>query len=100
MNLPNTMQICGKQYTIVEEDKKWGGSGVTGKQQITVGMSDEQTAERKFENFMHEVMEMVTCEQHVRYEASDDESVFVMTHKQFNAFANGVASAIMPMVKI
>lgn len=99
MKIPKTVQICGKTYNVKRDNTMWGGSGATGKQELVVGTSNDQSTERKFENYVHEVAEMVAAEECMRFTASDDEVVFVMNHKQFNCFAAGIATAIMPMVK-
>lgn len=99
MRLPKTVQISGKKYTVRKDNTTWGGKGGTGRQEIVVGTKSDQSAARQFENFVHEVAELSAAEQSLRYEASDEEIVFVMNHKQFNSFANDIATAIMPMVK-
>ncbi len=99
MRLPKTVQISGKTYNVQQDKDRWGGNGGTGKQVITVGTKNDQSVERKFENFVHEVAEMVAAEQTLRFEANDSEIVFVMTHKQFDRFASDFATAILPMVK-
>ncbi len=99
MRIPQKVNISGKTYNIRQDKDRWGGNGATGKQQITVGTKNDQSTERKFENFIHEVAEMVAAEQTLRFEANDSEIVFVMTHKQFDRFASDVATAIFPMIK-
>ncbi len=99
MRFPKKVTICGKTYTVRQDKAIWGGNGGTGRQEIVVGTHKDQTAERKFENFIHEVAELTAAEQHVRYEAADDEIMFVMNHKQFDKFANGIAAVLCPMVK-
>ncbi len=99
MRLPKTVQISGKTYTVVKKPKKWGGTCQTGSQTIGVGTAKNQNAERIFNNFIHEVLEAITLERKLRYEAADDEMVFVMTHKQFDDYARDFATAIRPMVR-
>ena len=99
MKLPKTVQISGKKYTVRKDNTMWGGNGGTARQEIVVGTKKDQSCARQFENFMHEVAELAAAEQHLRYEAADDEVMFVMNHKQFNSFANDIATAIMPMIK-
>ena len=99
IRLPGTLDICGKRYKVIKDKKSWGGSGATGKQEIVVGMSNEQTSQRQFETFIHEVAEIVTCEQHLRFTATDDDVMFVMNHKQFDRFASSMAAAVLPMVQ-
>ena len=99
MRLPKTVQICGKKYNVRKDGSMWGGHGLTGKQEIVVGTAKNQTTHRKFQNYIHEVAELITCEQFTRYEANDEEIVFVMNHKQFDQFANHLATALLPMVK-
>ena len=99
LKLPKTVQISGKTYNVRRDKKRWGGTGRTGKQEIVVGTRNDQSSHRKFENYVHEVAEVVACERHLRYEASDEEVVLVMNHKQFDAFANDVAAALWPMVR-
>ena len=99
MRLPKTVQISGKTYTVKKNDKRWGGSLRTGSQEIVVGTEKDQSSHRIFNNFTHEIIEAVTLERKLRYEAADDEIIFVMTHKQFDDFAKDVATAIRPMIK-
>ncbi len=99
MRFPKKVSISGKTYSVGQDKTKWGGHGHTSTQHLVVGTRSDQTEERKFENFMHEVAEMVACEQHSRYEASDDEVVFVMNHRQFDRFVSDISSVVYPMVK-
>ncbi len=101
MRLPKIVNICGKTYTVKQAKDKngWSGSGKTGHQEITISLDRYHSEERKFDVYLHEVVEMICCERHVRYEASDGGLVFVMTHKEFDDFAADVATAIRPMIK-
>jgi len=92
------VQISGKTYKVTKQPGNWGGSCTTGKQEITVGTARNQSAQRIFTNFTHEVLEAVALERNIRYEASDDEIMFVMTHKQFDDYAKDVATAFKPML--
>lgn len=99
MRLPKKVQISGKTYNVRANPKKWGGRCRTGKQEIGVGTAKNQSGERILTNYIHEVLEAVTLERKLRYEASDDEIVFVMTHKQFENFAEDVTTALRPIIK-
>lgn len=99
MKFPKTVQISGKAYTVKKNDKRWGGRIRTGSQEIVVGTEKDQTSHRILNNFIHEILEGVTLERKLRYEAADDEIMFVMTHKQFDDFAKDVATAIRPLIK-
>ena len=99
MRLPKAVQISGKTYTVRKDNAIWGGIASTGKQEIVIGTHKSQSTHRQFETYLHEVAEMVACEQDIRFEARDEELVFVMNHKQFNSFANGIATALFPMIK-
>ena len=99
MKIPKTVQISGKKYHVSRDGRSWGGHGSTGRQRISVGTSRDQTPARKFDNYVHEVTEMILCERHNRFSASDEEIVFVLNHKQFSDFASDIASALWPMVK-
>ncbi len=98
MRLPKTVNICGKTYTVHGNKKEWGGCCCTGSQTIGIGTAKNQSSHRKFTNLIHEVLEAIALERRLRYEASDEESVFVMTHKQFDDYARDVATALKPMV--
>ena len=97
MKLPKTVEISGKTYKVNERTVS-NSSGRTYKQEVVVGIKS-QSEERIFENYLHEVSELVACEQSTRFTASDDEVVFVMNHKQFGSFVNDIATAIRPMLK-
>ncbi len=99
MKIPRSILICGKTYKVKSDRNTWGGSSATGKQQIIVGMKSNQTAERKFDNIVHEVLEAITMEREFRYTGTDNEIRFVMTHKEFDCFASDVSSALLPMIK-
>lgn len=99
MRFPKAVQISGKQYSIKLDNARWGGTCQTGKQEIGVGTKRNQSGQRKFENFLHEVLEATALERNLRYEAADEEIVFVMTHKQFDDFAQDVATALWPIMK-
>ena len=99
MRLPKTVQICGKTYNVTKNAEKENGRGRTFAQQIEVGTKD-QTAERCFSTFVHEVAELVCCENNYRYgDGRSETSVFVMSHKEFERFIDDVAIAIRPMVR-
>ncbi len=93
---PKTVNICGKTYSVKTDKSRWGGRVQTGSQQIVVGTSRDQSAQRIFTTYIHEVIEAVTLERKLRYESSDDEIMFVMTHKQFDNSVKDVATAILP----
>ena len=98
MKLPKTVQICGKTYSIVKNPKNENSSGRTFKQKMEIG-TKEQSVERQFEGFVHEVAELVCCENNYRYGDGNSEcSIFVMNHKEFERFIGDVATAIRPMV--
>ena len=99
MKFPKTVQISGKTYKVVTNPKVWGGICKTGKQLIGIGTKRNQSAQRKFGNFLHEVLEANALERSLRYEASDEELVFVMTHKQFDDYARDVATSLWPIVR-
>ena len=99
MKLPKTIQISGKQYSVKLNSNRWGGRCITGKQEISVGTQKNQSSQRIFSNFVHEVLEANALEKHLRYEAADDELVFVMTHKQFDDYAKDVAASLWPIAK-
>ncbi len=99
MRIPKKVTICGKTYNVTLNRKTGNSSGHTWPQTIVVGAIKPQTAERRFENYLHEIAELVACEQKTRFEAADDEIAFVMNHKQFSNFVTSVAYAIYPMVK-
>jgi len=100
MRLPKTVQISGKIYKITKDPSRWGASCRTGSQKIVIGTAKNQSLHRRFTNFTHEVLEAVALERRLRYEAGDDEIMFVMTHKQFDDYAKDVATAFMPLVRI
>ena len=99
MKLPKTVQICGKPYSVKPNSRRWGGRCETGKQELCVGTKKDQSSQRIFDNFMHEVLEATALEKSLRYRSGDDELVFVMTHKQFDAYAEDIATALWPIVK-
>lgn len=99
MRFPKTVQISGKRYSIKLDDSRWGGRCQTGKQEIGIGTQKNQSSQRKFANFVHEILEATSLERHLRYEAADGEMMFVMTHKQFDAYAKDIALSLWPMVK-
>ncbi len=99
MRLPKNVNISGKTYSVKKNRNQWGGQTHSGPQTISVGVKADQSAKRKFDNFTHEVLEAVAIERNLRYIASDNEVVFVMTHKQFDDYAIDVATALWPMVK-
>jgi len=99
MKLPKTVNICGKTYDVHKDRKGDHGHGQTFKQKITIGVK-EQSDERQFDTFLHEVAELIACEKNLRYgDGHSETSVFVMSHKEFEYFASALATAIMPMIK-
>lgn len=100
MKLPKTVVICGKTYKVVPKPKKWGGKSDTASQELRIGTRADQSSERVFENFIHELAEAAMCEHHFRFTASDDGVAYVMTHKDLDGFANSIAAAILPLLKV
>lgn len=99
MNLPKTILLCGKTYTIVKDKHNFDSGGTTIDQKITVGVESKK-AERHFENLVHEIMEIIACERSVRYgHGVSERSIFFMTHKEFDNFSVDVAAALMPMIR-
>lgn len=99
MQLPDTVQITGKTYKVIPKPTSWGGKSCTATQELSVGTKKDQTKERIFENFIHELIEVAMCEHHFRFTATDDGVVYVMAHKDLDYFANSIAAALLPMVK-
>ena len=66
MRLPKTVQICGKTYDVELRKKEYGGGGSTSNLKLCVGGASHKP-ERKFEIFVHEVMELAACEKDFRY---------------------------------
>ncbi len=101
MRLPKTVNICGKNYSVHKNTNKWGGDANTPRQEIFVGTKKNQSEHRKFENYLHEVMEIIACERNIRYEGTinDDEKRFVMNHQEFDNFVGDISAAIFPMIK-
>ncbi len=100
MRLPKKVDICGKTYSVSKDNKNFNSGGSTHKQEITVGTRGNQSDERQFDGFVHETVELVTCEKRYRYgDGHSESSVFVMNHKEFEQFASALATAIYPMVR-
>ena len=87
IKIPKTIKICGKTYSINYDNSRWGGSSATAEQEIIIGSKKNQSPERIFENFVHEVMETFLIEKNLRYTSGDQEIMIIMTHKQFDGFA-------------
>ena len=99
MKLPKTIKVSSKTYTVIKDRKASNARGRTFLQTITIGTHD-QSDERVFDGFLHEIAELVCCENNFRYgDGHSETSVFVMNHKEFERFISDVASAIYPMVK-
>ena len=99
MRLPKTVQICGKTYDVELRKNKYGGGRSTSNLKLFVGGAS-QKPERKFEIFVHEVMELAACERDFRYGTGGSTgSMFVMNHKEFDHFAADTAAALMPMLR-
>ncbi len=97
MRLPRTVNICGKKFAVSKDFKSYHSSGGTHVQKMIVGAKGA-SPERVFESYLHEVLELIACELHIRYTAADDDVVIVMTHKQFDSFAANTATALMPLL--
>lgn len=97
MRLPRTVNICGKTYVISKNSRSVHSTGGTHPQKMIIGTKGN-SSERIFESYMHEVLELVACELHLRYVAADDDIMIIMNHKQFDDFAANVAAALKPMV--
>lgn len=99
MKLPLKVSICGTTYSVRTDRTSYDGCGSTSRPCIVVGTKSRNT-ERKWEIYLHEVMEVVTCERGYRYgSGGSDGSIFVMSHKEFDNFSRDVAAAVRPMLK-
>ena len=100
MNLPKKVINTGKTYTVKVDNTRIDSTGCTYSQAIMIG-TKLRSDERTFENFLHEVMEIVAVERLHRYSEEDDSdgSIFVMNHNQFYNYVIDVAAAIFPMFK-
>lgn len=98
IKLPKTVQICGMTYSVKTDKNTYDGAGTTCNPSITVG-TKSKNKERYWEIFLHEVMEVAACERNYRYGGRGSEnSLFVMSHKEFDSFARDIATAIRPMI--
>ncbi len=98
MRLPRTVNICGKTYIVRRNSASVHSSGGTHPQKMIIGTKGN-SPERVFESYLHEVLELVACELHLRYKAADDDIMIIMTHKQFDDFAANIATAVGPMCR-
>ncbi len=98
LKLPKTVNISGKTYKVSKDSQSWGGCSGNGAQEMVIGTEKDRSRERIFATFIHEVCESVTMERNLRYLSTDDECIFVMTHKQFDDFATDVSAALWPMI--
>ena len=99
MKLPKTINICGKTFAVVRDRKLYGGKGSTASQKITIGTKYPKN-ERHFENFIHEVAEVIACEREYRYgDGHSENSVFVMNHKEFDVFIQDFAAVLKQVIK-
>ena len=99
MRLPETVQICGKTYTVKTNSKSYDGGGSTVSLTLTVG-TKSKNPERQFEILVHEIMEITACERGDRYGSGvSNGATFVMSHKEFDNFSVDVAAALRPMMQ-
>lgn len=97
MKLPKKVNICGKTYTVDQNDLVADSYGRTGPQLIVIG-TEFGMPERIWDSFVHETAELIMAENNFRYEC-DGEYRFVMDHKEFDKFAVDLAMALFPMVE-
>ncbi len=98
MNLPKKVKICGHTYSVSIGRKSYNSWGRTDTRKIWVG-TKWKSDERKFGDYLHEVIELVCCERKVHYQASNDDIKIVMSHQEFTDVVNDVATAIMPIME-
>ena len=99
MKIPKKVTICGKTYTVIKDKEQENGFGGVFKQLIVVGTKG-QADERIFDTFLHEVAELVACENNYRYGNGHSEtSMFAMSHKEFERFIGDISTAIFSMIK-
>ena len=76
MKLPKTVQINGKTYTVRKNPDSEDGRGTTFAQLVEVGTKN-QSDERQFDTFLHEVAELIACEKNLRYgDGHSETSIF------------------------
>ena len=94
-----SVTICGKTYRVTYNKQHENGRGWVFSQEIDVG-TKSQKPERIFDTLLHEIAELVACEENFRYgDGHSETSVFVMSHKEFEKLMSMIAAAIYPMVK-
>lgn len=98
MRLPRKVQISGHTYSISTNKKSYSSRGRTGTRKICIG-TKWSSDERKFGDYLHEVVELVCCERKVHYQASNDDIRIIMSHKEFTDVINDVATALKPMIR-
>lgn len=97
-NLPKTVIISGKTYSVKSNSKNWGGTADNSSQIITVGTKGDQSEQRIFDNLIHEVVESVIVERNLSFVSSDNELKIVMNHKEFDQVAVDISTALWHII--
>ena len=91
MKIPKQIKINGSWWKVVGRERYSGGSFNYDQKQIKV---DYKSLEKE-QIFLHEIMEILMCEQRVRYRNSADEGYkFFLTHDDFTRYVDNLYAVL------
>lgn len=99
LHFPKSIAIDGREFGIVKKCNGRGGEfGWNGKR-ASIGISADAPDGKRFEYFMHEVMEAAAASMGYRYEnlevCGNDGFKFVMNHHEFNRYVCEIAGVLL-----
>jgi hypothetical protein len=100
MKLPKTVQICGKQFKVIQKKNMEGGNFSFGNLTINIGTKYPHDIPV---SFIHEVIEAVFVERGMRYKLYEDarisEYLFSFKHEEFQNAVIDIVIALRDCLK-
>ena len=99
MNLPKSVIIAGRTYTIIKDMKRNGGWFNTSKLEIRIGLKGKVTDDEIRIILLHEIFEVIFTERNLRYKLGynppeNGHYLFSFNHQQFEDAMFDVALAL------
>lgn len=93
------IQIGSRLFKVIWDNKHDGGSFSYKTQQIIIGTKDCQPTEL-LETILHELIEIVACETHVRFYRTDidDDYIFNYDHRQHSTMTSTLAGLLAQFI--
>lgn len=94
MKLPKKVNICGVDYSVIQDKKDGGGEFSAAKYQIKIGTKWPKHVPNIF---LHEIIECIIterCQRWRMYDGTNEKMLFCFNHAEFENIVMDIASAL------